>query len=265
MKDIRKLKKEAKAFTLKNYFRIILPIIFMISNSVTYLIWNYFMLDGSIFGNDFLILLCLISIVIIQFIICPFSIVWFYKTYLVIYENKNALKALAFFKEKNTFTNLIKINFLPSLLNILILIFSNGNIIYYTKNTVLLLICCALKIIINYKLFISNYYFLVSKKSAKETIKISFSLMQKKVKLCIRFYTSFIGWYFIIAILYFVLKGISLGNMFSFGMLFNFKFHNPILKSLSAYSFGLGFLMYPYLFITKLKYCKEILGDTVFK
>ena len=70
LKDIRELKKEAKAFTLKNYFRIILPIIiFMISNSVTYLIWNYFMLDGAIFGNDFLILLCLISIVIIQFII----------------------------------------------------------------------------------------------------------------------------------------------------------------------------------------------------
>lgn len=267
LKSMISLKKDSKKFLNNSYFKIILPlIIFMVSNCVTYLIWNYFMLGSELFGNDLLIFLCLISIVILQFVICPVTIIWFYKTYLLISidKNKNTFGALSFLKGKNVFRNILMLNFIPALLNIFILIFSNGNIIYYTQNSILLTICCVIKIIVDYKLFICNYYFTLSGKGAKTCFKISCKFMKRKINHFLFFYVSFIGWIVFSVFLFYIFKGIGLGDMFSVKMLFNYKIYTPFLKSASAFLWGVGFYLYPYLLITKAKYCNKILGDTVF-
>ncbi len=268
IKSINELKRESKTFIHKNYFKLILPIlILMISNSVTYLIWNYWMYDGMLFGSDLMILLCLIGIAVLQFVVCPFAIVWFYIIYLLNSDNKveNKFNVMSWFKEKNVFKNTVLLNFIPSLLNLLTLIFSSNNIIYQTKNYILLTICCFIKIIVDYKLFICNYYFLLSRKNVKLCFKVSFSIMKRRIKSYLTFYVAFIGWIMFAILLFYVFKSICLWEIFSLKLLFSFKVFTPFLNSAGAFLYGVGFYLYPYLLVTKVKYCDEILGDTVFR
>lgn len=268
LKTIKSIKKDRKKFIQKNYFKIVLPLlIFMISNSITYLIWNYFMMDSTVSCSDWFIFFCLITILFLQFAVCPVTIVWFYKTYLLISKNqeKSAIKALGFLKEKGIFKNIIKLNFLPSLCNVSMLIFSNSNIVYHTKNYILLFICCFLKLFVNYKLFICNYYFSVSNKNTRNILNFSFSIMKNNFKTFFAFYISFAGWFILTLILKLILKSICLGELFSIGMLLSLKIYTPFLNSFAAFFYGIGFYLFPYLLIIKAEYCKKIIGSTVFE
>ncbi len=225
------------------------------------------MMDSAVSGSDWLIFLCFITILFLQFTVCPVTIVWFYKTYLFISKNQqiSAIKTLGFIKEKGILKDIVKLNFLPSLCNVSILIFSNSNIVYHTKNYILLFICCFLKLFVSYKLFICNYYYSFSNKNTKNILKISFSIMKKKLKTFFAFYISFIGCFILTLIFKLILKSICLGELFSIGMLLSFKIYTPFLNSFAAFFYGIGFYLFPYLLITKAEYCKKIIGSTVFE
>ena len=77
---------------------------------------------------------------------------------------------------------IVLINFIPSLLNLFCMIFKYSNMLFFSRNTIALFITVICQVVIYYKLFISNYYFIYSNCTAKDAIVTSCRIMKNRKK-----------------------------------------------------------------------------------
>lgn len=194
---MNKIRAAAKRAVSQNYLKMLLyTLAFIVSNGINYYIWAILFYNPYIIENDFVIILLLAIILLLQFFISPISIYALFKVCFVIKSGKKISNKELFgsLKEKGSIRKIVLINFIPSLLNLFCMIFKYSNMLFFSRNTIALFITVICQVVIYYKLFISNYYFIYSNCTAKDAIVTSCRIMKNRKKTFFIFLLSFFGW-----------------------------------------------------------------------
>lgn len=182
---MNKIRTAAKRAVSQNYLKMLLyTLAFVVSNGINYYIWAILFYNPYIIENDFVIILLLAIILLLQFFISPISIYALFKVCFVIKSGKKISnkELLGSIKEKGSIRKIVLINFIPSLLNLFCMIFKYSNMLFFSRNTIALFITVICQVVIYYKLFISNYYFIYSNCTAKDAIVTSCRIMKNRKK-----------------------------------------------------------------------------------
>lgn len=182
---MNKIRAAAKRAVSQNYLKMLLyTLAFIVSNGINYYIWAILFYNPYIIENDFVIILLLAIILLLQFFISPISIYALFKVCFVIKSGKKISNKELFgsLKEKGSIRKIVLINFIPSLLNLFCMIFKYSNMLFFSRNTIALFITVICQVVIYYKLFISNYYFIYSNCTAKDAIVTSCRIMKNRKK-----------------------------------------------------------------------------------
>lgn len=182
---MNKIRTAAKRAVSQNYLKMLLyTLAFIVSNGINYYIWAILFYNPYIIENDFVIILLLAIILLLQFFISPISIYALFKVCFVIKSGKKISNKELFgsLKEKGSIRKIVLINFIPSLLNLFCMIFKYSNMLFFSRNTIALFITVICQVVIYYKLFISNYYFIYSNCTAKDAIVTSCRIMKNRKK-----------------------------------------------------------------------------------
>ena len=156
---MNKIRAAAKRAVSQNYLKMLLyTLAFIVSNGINYYIWAILFYNPYIIENDFVIILLLAIILLLQFFISPISIYALFKVCFVIKSGKKISNKELFgsLKEKGSIRKIVLINFIPSLLNLFCMIFKYSNMLFFSRNTIALFITVICQVVIYYKLFISN-------------------------------------------------------------------------------------------------------------
>lgn len=262
---IKQFKKQAKTLLFANYCTMIFySIIFMLSNSLSYLLINE-VVAHFIWENLHITikLLAMSILVFLQFFIIPLSQVGIFKSYFLASSNENNIisKTLKFLLKPISVKKIVKINFLPRLLYCLVQMFSSENFYFNLSELPISPIAALIAIFINYKFFVANYYIAISDCSAKNAIYISCKVMKKRFLQYLIFLLSFIGWICIAVLIRVILEIIITGDLYFFSK----NYYLPYLESLRSFGYGINFFLLPYMYISQSLFLNYIIKNEAVK
>lgn len=111
---MNKIRTAAKRAVSQNYLKMLLyTLAFIVSNGINYYIWAILFYNPYIIENDFVIILLLAIILLLQFFISPISIYALFKVCFVIKSGKKISNKELFgsLKEKGSIRKIVLINF----------------------------------------------------------------------------------------------------------------------------------------------------------
>jgi len=261
----KEFKKQAKTLLFANYCTMIFySIIFMFSNSLSYLLINEVIAHFVWENLHITIKLLTISILgFLQFFIIPLSQVGIFKSYFLASSNENNIicKTLKFLLKPISVKKIVIINFLPRLLYCLIQMFSSENFYFNLNEIPISPIAAFIALFINYKFFVANYYVAISDCSAKNTIYISCNIMKKRFLQYLIFLLSFIGWICIAVFIRVILEIIITGDLYFFSK----NYHLPYLEALRSFGYGINFFLLPYMYISQSLFLNSIINNKTAK
>lgn len=262
---MNKIRTAAKRAVSQNYLKMLLyTLAFIVSNGINYYIWAILFYNPYIIENDFVIILLLAIILLLQFFISPISIYALFKVCFVIKSGKKISNKELFgsLKEKGSIRKIVLINFIPSLLNLFCMIFKYSNMLFFSRNTTALFITVICQVVIYYKLFISNYYFIYNNCTAKDAIVTSCRIMKNRKKTFFIFLLSFFGWVMLSLLIKLILYILTCKDFFSVYRMITFKAYDPFIDLLGCCFYGVGLYLFPYFITSKFFLCDEILEDS---
>lgn len=253
------IKKQAKNILFNNYKHLIMPTLLLsVLNAVNLLILNYLTII-PIWSDllDFVRLIIILLFLLIQFIGIPLAFSLLYKTSIcLISGDDNLKKSIKNFFNAANIRKIFLINLIPRLFEIISdtndATISAFNILKLDK-TVLFIIVLA-GVIINYKLFASNYYFALTESSALDSLKVSFKTMKGKFGRYILLLFSFVFWDMAIVIVHILVKMVICGH--SAGA------YTPFLDIFAtAFGYGGNLFLTPYIYLTFSLFLSDLLKE----
>lgn len=285
LRTIKEIKVKAKSTLISNFRIFVLPTFaHMCSIALQFIFAEAFGLGEwqEILSvnetEDFLWLVP--ALFVSKFVFMPVTLAVMYKVGILLLDGntENINESIKKFLTLSNIKQIILINFIPGLVHLIyMLIKVEGFVIWYLPFLipqeaflVAKLILSSMVIYVNYKFFICNYYFAKNEAPAKETILCSFEAM-KRFKIFIKeelLQLSFILWQLLATGIYWLLKAISESiktaiNDNASKIIFSYK--TPLIDVFSCFYCGLGFFIYPFMFLSFSLLCEKLInmeGDT---
>ncbi len=261
----KQLKNSARKIVLSHhYIDILIPsILYMLCNAMLYVLLN--IVIGFYIWPDLTLLVQILAILLlmtIEFICIPLSLTWIYRMSILAENGENHIfkESFKFMFSPTILKSLLIINAIPRLLHLVIKMASSYHFYFRIdiNNDLILLIVSLSGIVLDYKLFASNYILALSGRSASKVVIFSWKIMKKRFGQYLLWGVSFIGWIALIALIRVILEVIVTGDVYS-----SLKNYNlPCLDILQSFGFGIDLYLIPYMYLTKSMYLKYIIGDT---
>ncbi len=279
LRTIKEIKVKAKSTLISNFRIFVLPTFaYMCSIALQFIFAEAFGLGEwqEILSvnetEDFLWLVP--ALFVSTFVFMPVTLTVMYKVGILLLDGntENINESIKKFLTLSNIKQIILINFIPGLVHLIyMLIKVEGFVIWYLPFLipqeaflVAKLILSSIAVYVNYKFFICNYYFAKNEAPAKETILCSFETM-KRFKIFIKeelLQLSFILWQLLATGIYWLLKAISESiktaiNDNASKIIFSYK--TPLLDVFLCFYCGLGFFIYPYMFLSFSLLCEKLM------
>ena len=282
LRTIKEIKVKAKSTLISNFRIFVLPTFaymcsialqFIFADALGFGKWQEIL---SVNGTADIIGIIL-ALFISTFVLMPITLAVTYKVCVLLLdgETENIKESIKKFLTSSNIKQIILINFIPQLVHLIyVLIKVEGFVVWYLPFLipqeaflVAKFILSSMAIYVNYKFFICNYYFAKNEAPAKETILCSFEAM-KRFKIFIKeelLQLSFILWQLLATGIYWLLKAISESiktaiNDNASKIIFSYK--TPLLDVFSCFYCGLGFFIYPFMFLSFSLLCEELIKKT---